>query len=300
MLLSRLLAVSILTLGGCGTHPMGAAAPVAARQAALRAQAAPDPARFFAHADIEAKAPGAFALQAESHAFLEAAASVTQPQRDAFVASIRANSSLAAQVAKFDTLGWDAQVPVLRQVAALEAQSMGFVLPPLVIQSGANPIPSFFDFDPAKGGTGRVILYPDAIAKESNKWTALMLTVHEIRHSGQFQLAFGATRRDTAGMALSQGFKAAFVAQKALSHQLSFCDFCSLLNEYEAFQTGNYVVGALTHWTVDTSDEGCLSSQFDATGKPKLDLLALNAQVGATGLLDAFNKVEQVQFQPAR
>lgn len=288
------LALTALLLAGCGSHGLPT---MASRTAATARAQALDPVRFFSNAATEAKAPGAFAPQPEAHAFLEAAASVTQPTRDALVDAIQADATLSDQVARFDKLTWEQQVPVLRSVAALEARVMGFQLPPVEIQTGPNPIPSFFDFDPAKPGTGKVILYPDAIAKESNKWTALLLTVHEVRHSGQFQLAFGARHRDAAQQALADGFKASFVAQRAMSKQLTYCDFCSLLNEYEAFQTGNYVVGKLTNWTVDTSDEGCLSSQFDKSGQPIIDLLALTAQVGPAKLLDAFNQAEQPQFK---
>ena len=285
------LVLATLTLAGCGKG-----LPHAAMASASSMAAKANGDRFFAKADFEAQAPAAFAVQPQAQAFLQAAADETQPQRDALVSALKADTKLYDQISHFDSMSWDRQVPVLRQVAALEARSMGFTLPPVEIQTGANPIPSYFDFDPSKPGTGKVILYPDTIAKEPNKWTALLLTVHEVRHSGQFQLAFGARGKSRAQNALADGFKAAFTAQRALKGW-TYCDFCSLLNEYEAFQTGNYVVGSLTNWQVDTLDEGCFSSQYDGQGQPKLDLLALSSQVGPAKLLDAFNQREQAQFE---
>jgi hypothetical protein len=272
-------------LSGCGHHPL----------AVQRLAAAPtvkaDPARFFANPAIERQAPEAFALQPEAHGSLAEIEASVKPARDALVQAVKADKALAAKVAGFDKLAWDAQVPVIRQVVALEAKVMGFTAPPLKIQDGPNPIPSYFDFDPAAGGTGTVILYPASIAQEADKFAALMLAVHEVRHSGQFQLA-----QAKAPTALGRGFKAAFQAQHDLKGKLSFCDFCSLLNEYEAFQAGNYVVGTLTGWKADQRDMGCLSSQYDIHGKAKIDLWALSNQVGPAKLLEAFNEAEKPQF----
>ncbi|MNX91128.1 hypothetical protein D3C86_1232000 [compost metagenome] len=154
--------------------------------------------------------------------------------------------------------------------------------------------PAFFDFDPEKPGSGRVILNPEALAKESNPYTSLLLLVHETRHSAQFQLAFDAKR---AAEPLARAYQAAFKAQKQLGNKLNFCDFCTLHNELEAFQFGNYVVGALTDWRVATGDMGTLASQYDAHGHLKLDLVALEKRVGRDCLLDAFNEREKVQYQ---
>ncbi|MEB3195943.1 MAG: hypothetical protein VKP62_01960 [Candidatus Sericytochromatia bacterium] len=86
------------------------------------------------------------------------------------------------------------------------------------------------------------------------------------------------------------------VGEQALAGKLSFCDFCPMHHEHEAFQTGNQVVGALTGWKADTRDMGVWRSQFDAQGRPRLDLLALARQVGPAGLLAAFNERERGQF----
>jgi hypothetical protein len=275
-------------LSGCGVHPVGV---TALQRPAVKATVEADPVRFFANQTVERMAPEAFALQPEAHGSLAEIESSVKPARDALVQTIKADKALAAKVRGFDKLTWENQVPVIRQVVALEAKVMGFQAPPLKIQDGPNPIPSYFDFDPAQGGTGTVILYPASIAQEADKFAALMLAVHEVRHSGQFQLA-----QAKAPSALGRGFKASFQAQHDLKGKLSFCDFCSLLNEYEAFQAGNYVVGTLTGWKADQRDMGCLSSQYDAQGHAKIDLWQLSNQVGPAKLLEAFNEAEKPQF----
>src|SRR5690606_38777030 len=139
---------------------------------AARLTAKADPAKFFANPVTQAKAPYAFSTRPEARAFLETVARDVQPKRDELVRAIRADKALGALVSRFDKLTWDEQVPVLRKVTTLESRIMGFKEPELVIQPGPNPIPSFFEFDPAKPGTGKVILYPDAIAKEADRWAA--------------------------------------------------------------------------------------------------------------------------------
>lgn len=252
----------------------------------------PDPSKFLAHADVQALSPKAFSTHPESQGFLQALAVKAPSEREALVAAIRATPGLAAGISRYPTLSWDEQLPILKQVMALEAKVMGFTQPPLILESGTSRS-AFFDFDPAKPDTGRVLLYPEALANETNPYDSLLLLIHETRHSGQFQQAFGAKRTNDP---LAAGYKAAFIAQKELQGKLGFCDFCSLNNEFEAFQTANYVVGKLTNWQVDTLGMGCYSSQFDAKGQPKLDLLKLFKQVGPQKLLDAFNERSMEQF----
>lgn len=287
-------ALAALVLAGCTSAlPAGATgrtSQIASAKAADDAKAA----RFFAHAEVEALAPGAFALQPESLAVLKELEKVAAPQRLALVRAIQADAALADQVRHFDRLSWAEQVPVLKRVFTLECQVMGFKAPELVIDDNPSNREAFFDFDPAKPGTGKVLLYSQALAKDPNKFSALQLLIHETRHSFQFQLGNG---QKAGSRTLAAGFKAAFEAQHKLASKLSFCDFCSLLNEYEAFQTSNFVLGTLTDWKVDGSEMGCLSSQYDAKGQPVIDLVALAKKVGAANLLNAFNELERPQFE---
>gem|GEM_PF-1297010 len=289
-----ILAIATLTLTACGLSPVESR--LATRGTApLHARAA-NPDRFFAHADVEAQAPDAFALQTRARSFLTIADRVIRPQRDALVAALAADPTLGSSLRRFDQLTWNEQWPLLQRVAAVESQVMGFTLPPVELSTSIAG-PSFFDFDPAKPGTGRVLLNPAAIAQAPNKWTALLLTVHEVRHSGQFQLAYSQPS-DPAIAVLAHGYRAAFEAQHRMMKTLSFCDFCDLFNEYEAFQTGNYVVGRLTNWQADTTDMGPLDVLYDHTGRLQVDLRSLLDAATGSDVIERFNQLEQVQFQP--
>ena len=217
-------------------------------------------------------------------------------QRDGLLAHIRADSALAADIAAFPASPWSRRLDVIKRVMALECEVNGVTTPPLVIHdeddSGRE---AFFEFDPDKPSTGIVHLWPKSLATEPSPYAALLFAVHETRHSWQFQTAFG-TSPQSGDVVLRSGFAAGFRAQKALSHRLGFCDFCTMQHEHEAFQTGNYIVGALTGWSVKTEGMGCWSSQFDASGRLRIDLKALASQVGSAQLLSAFNEKEKGQF----
>lgn len=284
------LATFALTLAGCGISPAARALPQA--QPGAIATRAADPAKFFANAEVQRQMPLAFAVQAAALPALEAMTREAAPERDALVKAIRADRALKSAIDRFPSLSWAERLPVLKQVMAIECRVMGYPAPPLIIAEGDQRA-AYFDFDPARPDTGRVMLYPEGLAKEENPYAALLLLVHETRHSAQFQKAYAPGASDPASL----GFKAAFEAQRKLSGKMSFCDFCTLLNEHEAFQSANEVVGRLTDWRVDTKDMGCLSSQYDAAGKLRIDLVALAAQVGPANLLGAFNKLEKPHWE---
>lgn len=292
MLKNRLFAPLLaLMVAGCGLAPTHRAATNEAIAHVANVE------RFLAQPSVQAKAPAAFSLQSESLAFLQVVERRAEPQRDALVSAIRSDVALSGAIARFEGLSWDEQLPVLKRVMELEGRAMGFTLPPLVIQHGPSQRPAYFDFDPERPGTGTVILYPEALAREKSRYAALLLLVHETRHSAQFQLAYQSSFGSSDERVLSEGYRASFVAQKKLEGELGYCDFCSLNGEFEAFQAANYVVGRLTSWQVDTRDMGCLSSQFDARGVLRLDLLDLARQVGPKGVLAAFNQQERVHYQ---
>lgn len=284
------LGLSALLLAGCGVQ----AVPTAVTRTGAVAARALEPAKFFGRAEVQAQSPLAFSTQAAAAEAVAAIERVEAPKRDALVAALRQDATLNARLQAWPTLGWDAQVPVLKQVMAIECRVLGFQAPALRFSDEPRR-ESYFDFDPAHPGLGTVILYPRGIAEDKNPYASLLLLIHEVRHAAQFQMAYGTGGADAA-TPLAKAFKASFETQKRLYGSLNFCDFCSLMNEYEAFQCGNYVVGALTGWTVDTADMGCLSSQYDAQGQPKLDLAALQAQHPAD-VLGAFNELERPQFQ---
>ena len=249
-------------------------------------------AAFYASPEIQNQAPGAFALQSESAAFVHRIQQESLPEREALVKAIQADPELRDAVEKWTSLSIAQQIPHLRRIFALETKVMGIVPPELVIQDGVTSGPAYFDFDPAKPGAGRVLLNPEALAKEPDKYASLSLLIHETRHSKQFQMAFPASSFSP----FAKGYEAAFRAQKALKGKLSFCDFMTLLNEYEAFQFGNYVVGRLTEWKVDMVDMGSFASQYDNVGKLKLDLAKLFHDPSPGTLLEKFNGLEKAQY----
>lgn len=248
--------------------------------------------KFFANRDIQDQAPGAFALQKQAVAFVHRIDQATRPERDALVDAILAEPELKDAIARWRDLTIEEQIPFLRRIFQIEVKVMKIAAPQLVIQSGIIPGPAFFEFDPTQPGTGKVILNPAALAKEEDKYASLSLLIHETRHSKQFQMAFPAGGDFSP---FAKGYEAAFVAQKTLKGKLSFCDFLTLLNEYEAFQFGNYVVGKLTEWKVDMPGMGTYASQYDGDGKLKLDLVKLSHEVGQDNLLEAFNDAEKAQ-----
>lgn len=288
--LPALLAAAFLAAGCSHTLPAAAKARPAA---ATRAKAL-DPAKFFANPKTQAQLPTAFVLTPEGFPAHEAAERQAGPQRDALVAAIQADAGLARAVAGWASLPWAEQRPVLERLVKLESKAFGVQAPPLVIHDEPGRGPAFFEFDVTRPGTGTVHLWPTELAKEPSKHAALLLAIHETRHSWQFQTAFGPTRKRGA---LAKGLAAGFEAQTKLAGKLSFVDFCTMHHEHEAFRTGNQVVGALTGWTADARDMGCWSSQLDGAGRPKIDLSALAAKVGPAGLLVAFNEASRAQFE---
>lgn len=252
------------------------------------------PSRFFANPEVQKLAPSAFALQKEALEFVKGLEQETRADRHALVNAIRSNAHLKAAVTRWESFTVEEQIPFLREVFALECQTMGITPPELVIQAGITAGPAYFDFDVTKPGAGRVLLNPDALKKEKNQYASLSLLIHETRHAKQFQMAFP-LNSEAPGSIFAKGYRAAFTAQKAITAKFSFCDFLTLLNEYEAFQFGNYVLGELTHWQVDILDMGTFASQYDSQGMLKIDLARLANEVAPENLLSAFNELEKVQ-----
>lgn len=290
--LTALLTASAL-VASCAHAPARPTLPT--QKAGTARAAALAPAKFFANAAVQARQPDAFVLTQAGFPAHEAAERVAAPQREALVAAIRNDRALAEAVATWPTLDWAAQRPMLERLVRLESATFGVKAPPLVVHDEAGRGPAFFEFDVARPGTGTVHLWPRQLAEEPSPHAALLLTIHETRHSWQFQTAFGPGARRAGPLA--SGLAAGFKAQTSLQGQLSFCDFCTMHHEHEAFRTGNEVVGALTGFTADTAGMGCWSSQLDGAGRPKIDLVALADAVGPAGLLAAFNTRSEGQFR---
>ena len=176
----------------------------------------------------------------------------------------------------------------MRDVFALEVEALGINAPQLVIEKGIIPGPGFFDFDLEHPSSGKVILNPTELAKLEDPYSSLSLLIHETRHSAQLQLAFKETSP------LAHGYHAAFSAQKILKG-LSFCDFTLLLNEYEAFQFSNFILGSIVQNNL--FDMGTFASQYDNNGNPKIDLPKLADEIPVDQLLLKFNELEKEQYR---
>lgn len=247
--------------------------------------------QFFASETRQNKAPQAFALQPASYEFLQQSHPLTVQHANRLVDAIRANKALMAAINQWPSLTIEQQIPWLEVLFKMEYQSVGISPPTLIIDNSSYPGKTvYFDFDVEAPRTGTVYLNPDKLAA-MDKYSSLSFLLHETRHSYQFQLAFQGE-----STVLGQGYRAAFVEQKhSAPGELTFCDFLTLVNEYEAFQFANYVVGSLTHWQVEQPKMGTFASQFDHHGTLKIDLLELFHRESDTPVIRQFNELQKAQ-----
>ncbi|WP_299568977.1 hypothetical protein [uncultured Shewanella sp.] len=266
---------------------------------------------FYANQVLQQQAPHAFALQPQSEAFLAPAYEITLAHANNLVGLIAQDKALTQAIKNWPHLTMDDQIPWLKKVFELAVKSFGTQAPKLIIDNHSYPKKMvYFDFDVEVGGKGIVYLNPEKLSEEE-AFASLAFLIHETRHSYQFQRAMAGE-----GDVVSQGYLAAFTAQKQLTG-FGFSDFLTLLNEYEAFQYGNYVIGQLTDWQVDMINMGTFASQYDSHGQLKIDLQAMAAQTkfieakpiknGALqngsetnnqlSLLEQYNQLAQTQYQ---
>ncbi|MCX2794525.1 hypothetical protein OQJ62_06260 [Microbulbifer thermotolerans] len=249
---------------------------------------------FYANPQLQRQMPRAFALQPEAQSFLQPAFRQTQQQGDALVSAIRKDQQLEQAISQWPNLTIEEQIPHLKRLFKLEAAVMGIEPPTLLIDNHSYPDRTvYFDFDPEAPSTGTVYLNPDKLA-ERDKFDSLAFLIHETRHSYQFQRAF--STGPEVDDPITSGYANAFKAQKSLK-RFSFSDFLTLLNEYEAFQFGNYVIGRLTGWKVQMPDMGTFASQFDSEGNLKIDLIQLSEEVSELSLLERYNLLAKEQYE---
>jgi hypothetical protein len=254
--------------------------------------------KYFANETVQRLAPEAFALQPEASDFHKAAGKISLNERQTLIKLINENPELKAEIVNFKNLDWEKKEEVLKTVFALEVKALKIQAPTLIIDSKRIKGEAFFDFDIHNPTPGTVIINPEAIAKDYNPYTALLLLVHETRHSAQFQLAFMSGHSDNP---MAKSYKAAFIAQKEHATEIvSFCDFLTLINEYEAFQFGNYVISSLVNGDVDTLGMGTYASQFNQDFTLKIDLeklfKAYESGENKETILNTFNGLEKAQY----
>lgn len=252
--------------------------------------------KFFANRDFQDQFPGAFALQSESQEFVVSSLSQTFADADTLVSEVQQRPWLDRSISRFPHLNENQRLFVMRTLFDLQSELAGTAAPELVLDNEAKQA-AFFDFDLVRGGPGRVILNPKELFKDTNPYAALMFLIHETRHSHQFQQAQKLTQ---VAPSTAQAYSAAFAAQKRVFDQslkISFCDFLTLNNEYEAFLFGNYVMEELTAGTVETKDMGTWASQYVPGEGLRIDLPKLFQEAGAPNVLDAFNELEMTQYK---
>ncbi|QLE86980.1 hypothetical protein FLM48_19035 [Shewanella sp. Scap07] len=246
---------------------------------------------FYANAEIQQQAPNAFALQSVTADFLPIAYQQTIQDADKLLAAIAADKPLTAALANWSNLSIEQQLPWLKLIFELEVQSFNTPAPTLIIDSHSYPGKMvYFDFDLQQPEDAVVYLNPEKLAQQP-PYAALAFLLHETRHGYQFQRAISGETD-----VLSQGYLAAFTAQKTLSG-LGFSDFLTLLNEYEAFQYGNYLIGQLTNWQVDMINMGTFASQYDHQGQLKIDLIALTKNSKELSVLEQYNRLAKAQYE---
>ncbi len=255
-----------------------------------------DPA-FFANEDFQVQFPGASVLHGDSLAFLEGSLQRTFREANTLIRSIQRRPALVRAIRDFGQLPPKARIQVLKDVFRLETRLSGYPAPALILDDTAKRS-TFFDFDPAKPDTGKVILNLAKLFADPNPYAALLFLIHETRHSYQFQVGFsvGHPVSPSDHLAYQKGFQ----AQREIfdtARKVSFCDFLTLNQEYEAFLFGNIVMEILTRGAVDTSGMGTLASQYLPRSGLRLHLPKLAISLGAgQDLLDAFNQAEKSQY----
>ncbi|WP_419421374.1 hypothetical protein ACNVED_15030 (plasmid) [Legionella sp. D16C41] len=252
---------------------------------------------FFANSSFQDLFPGASVLHIESRNFLEESLLTTYAQGDVLIAAIQGEPGLADLIVNFPKLNELERIQVMQRVFKLQVKTSGLPAPELFLDSTAKKS-TFFQFDPAQPGPGKVILNPIKLFADANPHAALLFLIHETRHSYQFQLGFGGINSVDA-----TAYQLGFFAQKQLFDQkikVSFCDFLTLNQEYEAFLFGNYVLAVLTNGVVKTADMGTFASQYLIHSGLRLDLPKLARETDSQNLLNAFNELEKAQYEESR
>jgi hypothetical protein len=206
--------------------------------------------------------------------------------------------------------GWDGQteqgkLDTLTRVAQIQGRVMGFVPPAMSTKPGVPEGGTLAYFQGDRDGIGKVVLYPQAIAK-GDRWAALATVTHEMRHAYQFQLVMKAANRQVAegtpDMELAYGFYQAnmVISKVGGEDKLSYGDYSHLNNEYDAFAVGNQVASIVSQGQANTGALGFVDVQYRADGSAYAGLDALEAKYGASKLLDAINQLQLKLIQVAR
>jgi len=249
-----------------------------------------NPDKFYANPALQSTAPAAFALSPQNAPWLKQAHQQRSQHAQQFFKALKGEDKLFNSLLDWANVSFEQRMALLPSVFNIECQALAMICPELVINNTLYPSRAVnFVFDVRNPGSGLVFLNPDKL-KTMDTYAPLAFLIHETRHAYQFQLGFSQQTL------LAKGYQAAFTAQAELSGY-SFSDFLTLLNEYEAFQFGNHVIGLLTQWRVDMTDMGTFTSQFGDNAQLKIDLLKLASANDHHTLLESYNQRAQAQYR---
>ncbi len=244
---------------------------------------------FYANNYLQLKNPLAFVLQPQGESSISHLSELTNISVKQFVKTLK-SEKIDVKLKSWSKISIKEQYIVLGKVFKLQVESMNIKPPKLIIEDDIIQGSAYFDFDLANKSLGRVLLNPKKIAEDSNPYLNILLLIHETRHAYQLAQAF---ENKTS---LQKRYMAAFEQQK-ISEQLSFSDFLTLINEYEAFQFANAVIGEITNWHVSTKGLGTFASQFDKSGKLKINLPHLFNVHPPKNILPIFNVLQKTQYE---
>ncbi len=292
MKLPLTLMIGLSVLSGCAPFAMVAEVP---SKAADTASFGGLPADLAAHPSVELRSPQAFTLTIEARPFLQALSRAVEPQRRQLAARLLADPAIVNGLAVWERSNTTAQLAVLKRVAAIEGEVMGFTVPPLLEQAGSPPQQGMMAYyQPGVSDIGKVVLYPTSIAR-GGKYLALATLVHEMRHAGQYQLVQAADNTLSADeRTLATTFGNTWDAMQLLGGegQLAYGDYAHLSVEFDAFQTGNEVAAIVSQGTFDSLGFGFVDADFDAKAKPTLDLFDLAQRLAGSELISNVNQAE--------
>lgn len=244
---------------------------------------------YFATRERQTKDPFAFALTYESLDFHRALARDAFSERNVLIKKIQMKADLHRQIINFAEIDLATQKAVLREVFALQTQN--YAQPPLLtLGAGPKGEAAFFEFNPAAPGPGKVYIDFKRLAAKDHPYASLLLLIHETHHSAQFQMG------NTQVGPRAHGYFEAFRAQKEIFSQnekISFGDFMSLLNEYEAFQYANFILNRLTSGKVQIKGMGTNASQYNSDGSIKLNIMQLMLDNPESEWFEIFNQMNK-------
>jgi len=260
------------------------------------------PENFYARKDFQDSAPGSFILQPDAAAFVADLASATVADVEMLLTIVQARPELWKALQNLPSLERRQFQAALQQVHDLEIKLFG--IRPRIVFDDTYPRAAFFKFNIAdENDPGTIILNLSDPYMVKNPYSALSLLVHETRHA--YQLAWARKRGNGAfDRRIAGAFYNAFRAQEVLKG-FSFLDFCTLTNEFEAFQFASLFIGRLTGFTVSDPSLGSYASQFHGDGTLKIDLARLHQTWSLTmpdprklseKLYGEFNRREEAQL----